>query len=176
MEIAELGDVLEEPDTIFNCAGYAVGVNNRVVPRRHPLRVRVPARRDPDPPGAPGGGDGVLDALATLRPSAHTDLGGPALPGSGDVLAILGSTALDELPALLARCPGQGHGVLLDVGSWGSGTAPVFTAAGSPASVEATAAALRGTGWAVTVATRGARPEDVWDELVSCPAPRAGVS
>ena len=64
---------------------------------------------------------------------------------------------LDELPALLARCPGQGHAVLLDVGSWGSGTAPVFTAAGSPAPAEATAAALRGAGWAVTVATRGAR-------------------
>ena len=42
--------------------------------------------------------------------------------------------------------------------------------------VEATAAALRGAGWAVTVAARGDRPEGVWDELVSCPAPQAGVS
>jgi hypothetical protein len=118
----------------------------------------------------------VLDALATLRPSARTDLGGPGLPGSGDVLAVLGSTAADELPALLARCPGQGHAVLLDVGSWGSGRSPVFSAAGAAAPVEETAAALRGAGWAVTVAARGDRPEDVWDELVSCPAPQAGVS
>jgi uncharacterized protein (DUF58 family) len=127
-------------------------------------------------PGAPPGADGVLDALATLRPSARTDLGGPALPGSGDVLAVLGSTAADELPALLARCPGQGHAVLLDVGSWGSGRSPVFSAAGAAAPVEETAVALRGAGWAVTVAARGDRPEDVWDELVSCPAPQAGVS
>ncbi len=97
-------------------------------------------------PGAPSGADGVLDALATLRPSARTDLGGPALPGSGDVLAVLGSTAADELPALLARCPGQGHAVLLDVGSWGSGRSPVFSAAGAAAPVEETAAALRGAG------------------------------
>ena len=120
--------------------------------------------------------DGVLDGLATLRASARTDLGGPALPGSGDVLAVLGSTAVDELPALLARCPGQGHAVLLDVASWGSGRAPVFTAAGVAAPVEATAGALRAAGWAVTVAARGDRPDDVWDELVACPAPQAGVT
>jgi uncharacterized protein (DUF58 family) len=127
-------------------------------------------------PGAPSGTDGVLDALATLRPSARTDLGGPALPGSGDVLAVLGATGADELPALLARCSGQGHAVLLDVASWGAGSAPVFTSAGLAAPVEATAAVLRGAGWSVTVAARGARPEDVWDELVSSPAPQVGVS
>ena len=154
---------------------FAASACVHLIDRGEPVELVTEDGGCPVPPGASGGADGVLDALATLRPSAHTDLGGPALPGSGDVLAILGSTGLDELPALLARCPGQGHAVLLDVGSWGSGTAPVFTAAGSPASAEATAAALRGTGWAVTVATRGALPEDVWDELVSCPAPRAGV-
>lgn len=124
--------------------------------------------------GAPAGADGVLDALATLRASARTDLTGPPLPGSGDVLAVLGATAADELPALLARCPGQGHAVLLDVAAWGTGRAPVFTDTTPP--VEATAAALRGAGWAVTVATRGDRPGSVWDELVSCPAPRVGAS
>jgi hypothetical protein len=117
----------------------------------------------------------VLDGLATLRPSAHTGLDGPPLPGSGDVLAVLGEVAADELPALLARCPGQGHAVLLDVGSWGSGRAPVFTAAGEPAAAEATAAALRAAGWAVTVAGRRDRPEDTWDELAACPAPQAGL-
>ena len=155
---------------------FAASACVHLIDRGEPVELVTEDGGCPVPPGASGGADGVLDALATLRPSAHTDLGGPALPGSGDVLAILGSTGLDELPALLARCPGQGHAVLLDVGSWGSGMAPVFTAAGSPASAEATAAALRGTGWAVTVATRGALPEDVWDEMVSCPAPRAGVS
>jgi hypothetical protein len=117
----------------------------------------------------------VLDALATLRPSARTGLDGPPLPGSGDVLAVLGSTAVEELPALLTRCPGQGHAVLIDVGSWGSGRAPVFSAAGDAAPVEATAAALRAAGWAVTTAARRDRPDDVWDELVACPAPQAGL-
>jgi uncharacterized protein (DUF58 family) len=126
--------------------------------------------------GTPAGPDGVLDALATLRASARTDLTGPPLPGSGDVLAVLGTTGADELPALLARCPGQGHAVLLDVATWGAARAPVFTDADATAPVEATAAALRGAGWAVTVAARGDRPATVWDELVSCPAPQAGVS
>jgi uncharacterized protein (DUF58 family) len=125
-------------------------------------------------PGAPSGADGVLDALATLRPSARTGLDGPPLPGSGDVLAVLGATAAEELPELLVRCPGQGHAVLLDVGSWGSGSAPVLTSATGP--VAATADALRAAGWAVTVAARRDRPEAVWDELVACPAPQAGVS
>ncbi len=123
---------------------FAASACVHLIDRGEPVELVTEDGGCPVAPGASGGADGVLDALATLRPSAHTDLGGPALPGSGDVLAILGSTALDELPALLARCPGQGHAVLLDVGSWGSGTAPVFTAAGSPAPVEATAAALRG--------------------------------
>jgi uncharacterized protein (DUF58 family) len=155
---------------------FAASACVHLIDRGEPVELVTEDGGHAVPPGASGGVDGVLDALATLRPSAHTDLGGPALPGSGDVLAILGSTALDELPALLARCPGQGHAVLLDVGSWGPATAPVSTSAGSPAPAEATAAALRGTGWAVTLATRSARPEDVWDELVSCPAPQAGVS
>ena len=157
---------------------FAASACVHLIDRGEPVELVTEDGGSPVPPGAPGGGDGVLDALATLRPSARTDLGGPALPGSGDVLAILGATALDELPALLARCPRQGHAVLLDVGSWGSGTAPVFTAAGSPAPAEATAAALRGTGWAVAVATRGARPEDVWDELgvLPCAAGRCIVT
>lgn len=126
--------------------------------------------------GGPAVADRVLDALATLRSSARTDLRGPPLPGSGDVLAVLGSTAADELPALLARCPGQGHAVLLDVATWGTGRGPVFTDAGAAAPVEAAAGALRGAGWAVTVAARGDRPATVWDALVSCPAPQAGAS
>jgi uncharacterized protein (DUF58 family) len=124
--------------------------------------------------GAPSGADGVLDALATLRPSTRTGLDGPPLPGSGDVLAVLGAAAAEELPELLTRCPGQGHAVLLDVEAWGSGRSPVFSGADAPP-VAATATALRAAGWAVTVAARRDRPEDVWDELVACPAPQAGV-
>ena len=98
---------------------FAASACVHLIDRGEPVELVTEDGGCPVPPGAPGGGDGVLDALATLRPSAHTDLGGPALPGSGDVLAILGATALDELPALLARCPGQGHAVLLDVGELG---------------------------------------------------------
>jgi uncharacterized protein (DUF58 family) len=123
-----------------------------------------------------GTADAVLDALAMLRPSARTDLGGPPLPGAGGVLAVLGSTAPAELPALLARCPARGHAVLLDVAGWGAARAPVFTPAGAASPVAATAAALRGAGWAVTVAPRGSAPERVWDALVGAPVPQAGVS
>jgi uncharacterized protein (DUF58 family) len=123
--------------------------------------------------GAAHGPDALLDALATLRPSARTDLDGPALPASGDVLAVLGATTPDELPALLARCPGRGHAVLLDVTAWGAARAPVFTPAGAPAPVAATAAVLRGAGWVVTVAGRGTPPDRIWDELVAAPVPRA---
>ncbi len=122
-----------------------------------------------------GGPDAVLDALATLRPSARTDLGGPSLPGSGDVLAVLGATSPDELPLLLARCPGRGHAVLLDVATWDAGRAPAPAPPGGAAPVAATAAALRGVGWAVTVVGRGTPAERAWDELVAVPAPRAAV-
>ncbi len=113
------------------------------------------------------GTDAVLDALATLRPSARTDLGGPPLPGSRGVLAVLGATAPDELPALLARCRGRGHAVLVDVATW--------DAARAPAPVTATASALRAAGWAVAVAGRGTAPDRAWDALVAVPAPRVAA-
>ena len=121
------------------------------------------------------GEQAMLDALATLRPSARTDLDGPPVPGSAAVLAVLGATPTDELPALLARCPARGLAVLLDVASWGAARAPVFTPAGAPAPVAATAAALRGAGWAVVVARHGMSAEQVWDELASAPAAEVGV-
>lgn len=121
------------------------------------------------------GPEAVLDALATLRPSAHPDLDGPPLPGSAAVLAVLGATPTDELPALLARCPARGLAVLLDVATWGAARAPVFTPAGAPAPVTATAAALRAAGWVVVVAHRGTPPARVWDELTAATAPEVGV-
>ena len=153
---------------------FAASASVHLIDRGEPVELVTEDGADAVSPGASSGADGVLDALATLRPSARSGLDGPPLPGSGDILAVLGATAVDELPALLTRCPGQGHAVLLDVGSWGSGSSPVFSAAGAAAPVAATAAALRAAGWAVTVATRRDRPEDVWDELVACPAPQAG--
>ena len=125
--------------------------------------------------GGAAGTDAVLDALAMLRPSARADLAGPPLPGSGDVLAVLGATAPEELPALLGRCSGRGHAVLLDVATWGAARAPVFTPAGAPAPVAATAAALRAAGWVVAVASRGTPPQQVWDELASAPVPQVGA-
>jgi hypothetical protein len=125
--------------------------------------------------GGAGGSDAVLDALATLRPSARTDLAGPPLPGSGDVLAVLGATPPEALPALLARCSGPGHAVLLDVTTWGAARAPVFTPAGTPVPVAATAAALRAAGWVVALASRGTPPQQVWDELVAAPAPQVAA-
>jgi uncharacterized protein (DUF58 family) len=118
-------------------------------------------------PGVSGSRDAVLDALATLRPSAQTDLGGPPLPGAGDLVAVLGATRPDELGPLLARRAGGGHAVLLDVDTWNA--APDGT---SPA---ATAAALRGAGWVAAVAARGTAPDRAWDELVAAPAPQAGA-
>jgi uncharacterized protein (DUF58 family) len=127
-------------------------------------------------PGAGAGPDAVLDALATLRSSARTDLSGPPLPKPSGVLAVLGATAAAELPVLLARCSGRGHAVLLDVATWGAARGPVFTPAGAAAPVAATAAALRAAGWGVVVATRGQTPARVWDELVSAPVPHVGAS
>ncbi len=115
--------------------------------------------------------DAVLDALALLRPSARAGLDGPPLPGTGRVLAVLGATAPEELAALLARCPGPGLAVLLDVAAWGAARAPVFTPAGTTPPVAATATALRAAGWAVVLAGRGTPPERVWDALVTAPGP-----
>jgi uncharacterized protein (DUF58 family) len=118
-------------------------------------------------PSTPGA-DPLLDALATLRPSAATDLGGPPLPGAGDLLAVLGAAAPEELEALLVRRTGGGHAVLLDVAAWSAPAAPAVP-------VAATAAALRRAGWVVAVAGPGTPPERVWNELVTSPAPQAGA-
>ncbi|WP_219416600.1 DUF58 domain-containing protein [Pseudonocardia nigra] len=103
--------------------------------------------------------DPLLDALAALRPSARTDLGGPQLTPGTDVLAVLGAMSPAQVDALLARRVGAGHAVLLDTATWD----PAGTTSGAASS----AAALRRAGWHVTVATARSTPERVWDDLVS---------
>lgn len=106
---------------------------------------------------ASGDVDPLLDTLAALRPAARSDLDGPEL--SGDVLAVLGALGSGDLDALLARQPGGGHAVLLDVAGWAPG--------GRGPDVAATAGALRSAGWRVAVAAAGVSPDRAWDELVS---------
>ncbi len=154
---------------------FAASAWTHLLARGEPVELVTDDGARLSPTAGAGGADAVLDALATLRPSARTDLGGPPLPGAGDVLAVLGATAPAELPVLLARCPGRGHAVLLDVATWDAARAPVPAPPGGAVPVAATAAALRGAGWAVTVAGRGTPPERAWDELVALPAPRAAV-
>lgn len=108
---------------------------------------------------AHAGTEPLLDALAALRPSARADLTGPPLRTGTDVLAVLGAVGPDQIDALLARRSVGGHAVLLDTATWD----PV----GGPSGVATTAATLRRAGWHVTVATAGATPDQVWDDLTS---------
>ena len=87
---------------------FAASACVHLIDRGEPVELVTEDGGCPVPPGASGGADGVLDALATLRPSAHTDLGGPALPGSGDVLAILGSTAARRASGAARAVPRPG--------------------------------------------------------------------
>jgi uncharacterized protein (DUF58 family) len=117
-------------------------------------------------PTAAPGLDPVLDALAALRPSARTDLGGPELDRESDVLAVLGTVAPGQIEGLLARRPTGGHAILLDTPGWDAVPAP--RGAGATAG---TAAVLRRAGWQVTVAAAGCAPDVVWDALTSGAAP-----
>jgi uncharacterized protein (DUF58 family) len=121
------------------------------------------------PAGTSGGRDPMLDALAALRPSARTDLTGPDLTTGTDVLAVLGALGPGQVEALLARSSGIGHAVLLDTTTWD----PASTSARGRGSAAGHAAALRRAGWQVAVATAGASPARVWDDLVLGAAPDA---
>jgi hypothetical protein len=109
--------------------------------------------------------DPVLDGLAALRPSARTDLAGPELGRSTDVVAVLGALRPGQVEALLARRPhGGGHAVLLDSATWDPSSGR-----GGSAAVAATT--LRTAGWRVAIAAAGDRPDHVWSALVSGAAP-----
>jgi len=116
------------------------------------------------PPGTGTGPEPLLDALAALRPSARTDLGGVELTSGTDALAVLGAVGPGQVEALLARRSGPGSVVLLDTGTWRPGGAA--TGAAAPA------AALRRAGWHVTVATASSTPAQVWDDLLAGASPK----
>lgn len=104
--------------------------------------------------------DPLLDALASLRPSARTDLVGPAFDRTGDVIAVLGAVHPGQLDAFLARRATGGHAILLDTATWD----PASGRAGSAADA---ATVLRRSGWRVAVAKAGDPLERIWDELVA---------
>jgi uncharacterized protein (DUF58 family) len=136
----------------------AASVCVHLVERGEPVTLLTDDGTAPAGPGTAGRPDRVLDALATLRPSARAGFDGPPLPRAGTVVAILGALTPDALAALVARCPAGGHAVLLDVATWGGGPAPP---------VADPAAALERAGWSTVRATRGAAPDRVWDALVA---------
>jgi uncharacterized protein (DUF58 family) len=146
---------------------FAASVCGHLIDRGEPVALVTEDGGQPATPGARGVGP-LLDALASLRPSARTDLTGPPLAGAGDVLAVLGAVSPDELAPLLARRAGGGHAVLLDVATWDRHPA-------EPEPVGEAATALRRAGWVVAIAGRGTPPDRIWDELVAAPASRAGV-
>jgi uncharacterized protein (DUF58 family) len=143
-------------------------------------------------PGAAGGRDTLLDALAALRPSAQRDLAGPQLHPSTDLFAVLGALGPGDLEGLLARRSTGGHAVLVDPAGWdaagwdaarsdagGSGTGhrdgagrgpagrdPAAAPERTPDTVAGQAAALRRAGWRVAIIRAGATPETVWADLL----------
>lgn len=107
-----------------------------------------------------------LEALAVLRPSATAGLGGGTAPAAGTVpsdgvLAVLGATGPQDVPALVAGWPRGGHAILLDVDGWASGT-------GTGRAVAA-ATALRRAGWQVTVVAAGTSVQRAWADACGTP-------
>lgn len=115
------------------------------------------------PPGSASGRDQVLDALAGLRPSARSDLGGPELTAGTEVLAVLGAIAPGQVEALCTRHPAGGHAVVCDTSTWDP--------AGGRSTAAESVSGLRRAGWHVAVATAAMTPAQVWDQLVAGAAP-----
>lgn len=135
----------------------AASVCAHLIGRGEPVRL-VTEDSTPLPGPDASGIDAVLDALAALRPSARADLTGPDLPAGTDLIAVLGTLAPSHLQNLTARRPTGGYAVLLDTATWDPSD-------GRPGSADATAGALRLTGWTVAVAAAGSTPDQVWDAL-----------
>ena len=147
----------------------AASVCMHLFTRGEPVTVVTEDGVELTPPGTASGREQLLDALAGLRPSARTDLGGPELTAGHEVLAVLGALGPGHVEALCARHPAGGHAVLCDITTWDP--------AGGRSGAAESAAALRRAGWHVAVATAGVDPARVWDQLVAGAAPdvaRAG--
>jgi uncharacterized protein (DUF58 family) len=115
------------------------------------------------PPGTASGREQLLDALAGLRPSARTDLGGPELTTGSEVLAVLGALGPGQVEALCARHRTGGHAVICDTATWDP--------AGGRSGAAESASALQRAGWRVAVATAKVDPARVWDQLVAGATP-----
>jgi uncharacterized protein (DUF58 family) len=147
----------------------AASVCMHLFTRGEPVTVVTEDGVELTPPGTASGREQLLDALAGLRPSARTDLGGPELTAGHEVLAVLGALGPGHVEALCARHPAGGHAVLCDTATWDP--------AGGRSAAAESAAALRRAGWHVAVATAGVDPARVWDQLVAGAEPdvvRAG--
>jgi uncharacterized protein (DUF58 family) len=139
--------------------GLAASIYSHLVNRGEPVTLAAEDGVPLAPPGAVTDVEAMLDVLAQLRPSARVDLAGPEITPGSDVLAVLGELGDGHLESLLARRPGGGYAVLLDTATWDS--------SGPSGQAAASAAALRVSGWHVTVATAGSPPDRVWDELIA---------
>lgn len=104
--------------------------------------------------------DGLLDVLATVRPSVHPGVVPPSREG-GELFAVLGSVnPADVQPLIQCAQGGHGHVVLLDVAAW---TAPTQT---RPVSgVAPAASALTEAGWSVLVGRPERGPDAVWNDF-----------
>ncbi|MCO1655882.1 DUF58 domain-containing protein [Pseudonocardia humida] len=148
----------------------AASIYAHLVARGEPITMVAEDGTELAAPGASHGTEAMLDVLAQLRSSARADLGGPELSANADVLAVLGELGPGQLESLQARRPGGGYAVLLDTATWDAAGK-----AGSGPGAQATAAALRGAGWGVVVATASTSPVRAWDELVAAAAARVQV-
>jgi uncharacterized protein (DUF58 family) len=109
--------------------------------------------------------DTGLDALAALRATHQPDLiGGPALTGGQEVVAVLGAVGPAGVEQLLGYRPRgmRSHAVLLDVAAWATGRDS--SPAGAPDPAQA-ARLLVAAGWSVAVARPDQSPSSVWDRL-----------
>jgi uncharacterized protein (DUF58 family) len=107
--------------------------------------------------------DGLLDVLATVRPSTHPGLVPPPREG-GELFAVLGSVDAADVRPLVQNAQaghgGHGHAVLLDVAAW---TAPNQNR--PVTGVAQAASALTEAGWTVLVARPERRPDAVWNDF-----------
>ena len=120
-------------------------------------------------------GEVLLDALAALVPTHHSDLVAGPLAAGQDVVAVLGATTPRMVEQLVgSRQRGsRSSAVLLDVDAWAP-TARAPSAAPRTDPAEA-ARLLAAAGWSVTVAGPDQPLPAVWDRVCAGCAPRLGA-